>query len=491
MKNKISKIICLLMALVVIALSLFASLTVKAETSDFTMKEFDKAYITFVFDDGEMPFSKECYEIFKDFKMPMCCALVADKVRTDKETAEFFKEIELAGCEILSHTLSHDVLHKDNCSLTNVEKQIGDSFKVLTSLGFTVNGIIEVGDDGRQATANYNLIETVTRKYYKYSNAYGVSPQYKKERIWLKDNTLASIKLRIDNAISEKEWMVISAHDFTEFSKNNMTELLSYIASKGASKVKVATWDYVYKNFGVYTGEKIPSKEIMESVCESFGHDIKNGKINKEATCTENAIATGECDRCGKNGTYEVAGTAAHKFGKYEKNTIATCQELGTLIAKCTVEGCNGTSVIQDSKNGYKEHIYRAYTVKVATTEESGIAENRCESCSKVKNTIIIPKGKTLYDVLNKEDFTSSVVHSSREQSSDTASDSKETESSEVTSSEEEEENTVEEMSDFDNDFDQDTLTTVLIIIVIVVCLASWIGIGFFVYKIIKNRNQQ
>lgn len=488
MKNKISKVLCILMAVVVIAVLLLASLIVKAEINDFTMREFDKAYITFVFDDGKMPFSKECYEIFKDFKVPMCCALVANKVSADKETAEFFKEIESAGCEILSHTLSHDVLHEDNCSITNIETQIGDSFKVLTSLGFTVNGVIEVGDDGREATANYNLIETITRKYYKYSNAYGVSPQYKKERIWLKDNTLDSIKSRIDNAISEKEWLVISAHDFTEFSKKNMTELLSYIDSKGASKVKVVTWDYVYKNFGVYTGEKIPSKEIMESVCESFGHDIKNGKIKKKATCTENAIATGECDRCGKKGTYEIAGTAAHKFGKYEKNTIATCQELGTLIARCTVKGCNGASVIQDIKNGFKEHSYKAHTVIEATTEESGIAENRCEICSKVKNTIIIPKGKTLYDVLNKEDFTSSVVDSGEEQSSDTSSDYKD-ESSKVSLSEEE--NTVEEMSDFDNDFDQDALTMVLIIIVIVVCLASWIGIGFFVYKIIKNRNQQ
>lgn len=490
MKNKLSKIICLLMAVTLIAVSLFGIVTVKAETNDFSMKKFDKAYITFVFDDGRMPFSKQCYELFKDFNMPAGFALIANKISTDEETADFFKKIEAEGYEILSHTLSHDALHEDNCNLATVEKQIGDSFKVLTSLGFTVNGIIEVGNGGQESTANYDLIETVTRKYYKYSNAYGVSPQYKKERIWLKDNTLESIKSRIDKAISEKEWLVISAHDFTEFSKNNMTELLSYIDSKGASKVKVATWNYVYKNFGVYTGEKIPSKEILESVCKSFGHDIKDGEIKKKATCTENAIAKGKCERCGKSGTYEVAYTAGHKFGKYEQKTIATCEELGTLIAKCTVKGCNGTSIIYDSESGYAKHSYRAVTVKEATLKESGLAENRCEYCSKVKNTIIIPKGKTLYDVLNKDDVTSSIDDSSQEQTSDTSSDDK-AESSEVTSSEEKEENAVEEISDFDNSFNEDTMAKVLIIVVIVVCVASWIGIGLFVYKTIKRRNKE
>ena len=150
MKNKISKIICLLMAVTLIAVSLFGIVTVKAETNDFTMKKFDKAYITFVFDDGRMPFSKQCYELFKDFNMPAGFSLIANKISTDEETADFFKKIEAEGYEILSHTLSHDALHEDNCNLATVEKQIGDSFKVLTSLGFTVNGIIEVGKAGRK-----------------------------------------------------------------------------------------------------------------------------------------------------------------------------------------------------------------------------------------------------------------------------------------------------------------------------------------------------
>ena len=56
---------------------------------------------------------------------------------------------------------------------------------------------------------------------------------------------------------------------------------------------------------------------------------------------------------------------------------------------------------------------------------------------------------------------------------------------------EEKEENAVEEISDFDNSFNEDTMAKVLIIVVIVVCVASWIGIGLFVYKTIKKRNKE
>ncbi|MBQ4120053.1 MAG: polysaccharide deacetylase family protein [Clostridia bacterium] len=502
MKNKLSKVLCFLIVVAVISISLFATLTVKAQTNDFTMKAFDKAYITFVFDDGKMPFSKQCFNLFKGFDMPICYSLIANKILGDEDTANFFKKAQSQGCEILSHTLTHEALHEDNCNLPNIEKQIGDSFKVLTSLGFNVNGIIEVGDGGKEATANYNLIETVTRKYYKYSNAYGVSPQYKKERILLKDNTLDSIKLRIDKAISEKEWLVISAHDFTEFSKNNMTELLSYIDSKEESKAKVVTWNYIYKNFGVYTGEEIPSKAVIESVCESFGHDIENGKIKKKATCTENAVATGKCERCGKSGTYEVADTAGHKFGEYEQKTKATCQEFATLIAKCTVKGCNATSVIYDSKGGYKPHSYYPVAIKDATNDATGLAENKCEYCGKVKGTIIIPKGKSIYDIIYEQSISSQNQSSaygtseSENQSSTELSKPNEESASEETSSKEEakvesDDNVAEEVSDFEDGEKEGTVAIILIAVVAVVCLALWGGIGYFIYKNIKKQQPE
>lgn len=502
MKKKLNKIFCLLMMVIIIAISLFITLSVQAATNDFTMKAFDKAYITFVFDDGKMPFSKQCYQIFEDFKMPMCCALIADKVGADEETASFFKKAQAAGCEILSHTSNHDLLHEDNCNINTVEKLLGDSYRVLTALGFNVNGIIETGNGGDEATADYELIETVSRKYYKYSNAYGVSPQYKKERIWLKDNTLDSMKSLIDKAINEKEWLVIAAHDFTEFSKENMTELLKYIDSKGKKNVEVVTWNYVYKTFGNYTGPKVPTTAAIESVCETQGHDIENGKLTKKATCLKNAVAEGKCKRCGKKGTYEIEGTAGHKFGEYVNDNNATCREFATKTAKCTIKGCNATSVIYDSKGGYKPHSYYPVAIKEATDDATGLAENKCEYCGKVKGTIIIPKGKSIYDIIYEQSISSQNQSSAYDtsepenQSSTEVSKPNEESALEETSSKEEtkvesDNNVAEELPDFEDGEKEGAVAIILIVVVAVICLALWGGIGYFIYKNIKKQEPE
>ncbi len=219
----------------------------------FSMKAFDKAYLTFIFDDGHIGFTKECFELFQSYGMPMGCAIVAAKVMENPEDIDLFLKIEKAGGEIFSHTYNHHALHKDNCTLEKIETELGDSYRALTKLGFKINGIIEAGNGGGENTANYELIETVSRKYYKYSNAYGVSPQYNKSRTWLPNHTLESGKKRISQAIENKEWLVISAHHFGEYSKENMTELLKFIDSKGKDKAEVVTWNYVYENFGNFT----------------------------------------------------------------------------------------------------------------------------------------------------------------------------------------------------------------------------------------------
>ena len=61
------------------------------------MKEFDKAYITFVFDDGRMPFTKECYDLFLTYEMPICCAVIACKVQKDTELFSVLKDVEKTG----------------------------------------------------------------------------------------------------------------------------------------------------------------------------------------------------------------------------------------------------------------------------------------------------------------------------------------------------------------------------------------------------------
>lgn len=255
--------------MVLLSLTLLLSTTTFTSSAegDFTMKEFDKAYITFVFDDGNMPFTKECYYLFKAYNTPMCCAVVANKVDNNPELISILKEVEKSGGEVLSHTYTHSAFSK-NSTVSDFEFQLKNSYVHLAGLGFKINGVIEAGSGGGEAEANYELMETVTRKYYKYSNAYGVSPQYKKKRTWFSyaSDKVAFAKAEIDRAIQNKEWIVFAAHSFNEISQEDMSEVLRYIKSKSANEIAVVNWNYIYENFGEYTGPQVPTAAALKAV---------------------------------------------------------------------------------------------------------------------------------------------------------------------------------------------------------------------------------
>jgi peptidoglycan/xylan/chitin deacetylase (PgdA/CDA1 family) len=232
---------------------LFSSIfIVSASEEDYIMKDFDKGYITFVFDDNNSMFTNECYQVFKEYNMPMCCAVIANQVEKNPSLITLLKDIENDGGEILSHTYDHTVF-VEGTPIETVEYQLKQSFVVLKSLGFNVNGIIETGNGGGEKTADYEMIESVTRKYYKYSNAYGVSSQYNKSRIWFFDITVESMKTIIDKAVAEKQWFVLSAHNFKEMPKEDLIEILNYINAKDKENIEVVNWNYIYENFFVVT----------------------------------------------------------------------------------------------------------------------------------------------------------------------------------------------------------------------------------------------
>ena len=247
---------------------MLSTLTFTASSEgDFKMKEFDKAYITFVFDDGNMPFTEQCYNLFKKHNLPVCFSIIANKVNNDPQLISILKDTEKMGGEVLSHTYSHSAFNEFS-GKEDFEYQLGKSFVHLRALGFNVNGVIEAGNGGNEAKANYELMETVTRKYYKYSNAYGVSPQYKKKRTWLSyaNDKYAFAKATIDDAIAKKEWVVFSAHSFNEAPYEDLNKILTYIKEKGTQQVEVVNWNYIYTNFGEYKGPAVPTSAALASV---------------------------------------------------------------------------------------------------------------------------------------------------------------------------------------------------------------------------------
>ncbi len=270
-------------------LLIFATMTpaTVSAAEDFYLKEFDKAYVTFVFDDcyetlsGKYSgnFFKEALALFKQYNFPMCMAATGENVKVESKR-KLLKELETAGGEVLSHTYDHTTITSANSTVDVFEKQLGDSYALISAYGFKVNGIIASGNNGGENTANFELMEPITRKYYKYSNLYGVSSQYdyKKldgegiQRRWI--TNAESTKKIIDQVIEKKEWIVLSAHHFGEIPKSELEAILEYLFQKSMiDKVEVVTWNYIYENFGVYSGPQVPTAEASAKV-EQFKKTI-------------------------------------------------------------------------------------------------------------------------------------------------------------------------------------------------------------------------
>lgn len=266
-----------------LVLLLQSSMVDVSASGDFTMKKFDKAYVTIIFDDNRMPFTEECFELFKKYDIPLSCAVIAQNTNKNPELVKLLKEIEAEGGEILSHTYSHYVFTDADTTeaeedLELLEYEFGESFRLLRSYGLDVNGIICTGNGGGEASADYNLIEGVTRKYYKYSDLYGVSPQYQNKR---KAMTTGRGSIRyIEEAQKNKDWIILFAHDFNDISKKHLEQVLQYISEN--DDVEAVTWKYIYDNFGVYTGKAVPTDEALESVPEILPDDDTSTEQNND-----------------------------------------------------------------------------------------------------------------------------------------------------------------------------------------------------------------
>lgn len=479
MKKVICKIISLVISVIVMAGAVFA-IPSQAATNDFSMKPFDKAYVTFLFDDGRMPFTQECFDVFKKYNMPMCCDIVANRVGN----ADLFLQIQEAGGEIFSHTLTHNALTSKNSNTENIEKELGDSYRILTGMGFNINGVIETGNGGGEKTAKYDLIEPISRKYYKYSNAYGTSDQYNIDRRWLKGETLETAKGLINDAINKNEWITLWAHDFSEFSKDDMDKLLSYINSKGKNTVEVVTWNYIYENFVDYRGPQVPTVEAIESVCATQGHDLKNAVVEKAATCEDGPVMKGECKRCGKSNVTKQSKDDAlgHKFEKYISDNNSDCTKYGTKTAKCSNKGCNATDTKTDYESGKKKHDLKTVTVKEATKITDGLAEIKCSNCGYVDKKVTIPKGKDAEDVVSSElikNDTSSTTESVSQGQGTSSDDS----SSTIENGAKEEQST-----NNSNKTDKKMSGLTILLIAISVLLVAGTGVVvFFIIKIIRK----
>lgn len=416
MKSKRIKVISVLLVLALLVSSLVFS--VNAE-EDFTWETYDKGYITIVFDDGKMPITQQAAEIFEEFGMPMSAAIPAKLVEYDNELYHVLMDIQDNGGEILSHGYNHipivDTTNPEYASKTNnaaryidtssatavadMDYELGESWRKLNNLGFNVNGMIQVGCGGAEGTADFELVESVARKYYKYSDGSGVSPQYKLTRRSASWDTLANLKKRIDNAATNKTWQVLYVHSFKEITSDASTEdgailreVLQYIKDKNGA-VEVVTYNGMYNAFGKYTGPAVPTADALASLDSievkdyyvmSTGHDgagtAGDGRSQSTPAATvADAIATAKSDGLGKGDVANVyILQEADGYDKFDTTTSKTLVSGNKTYYKHNMtawaDGINNTITEHDFKlvvkspEGQQNHL--AYNSYVANTAD-------------------------------------------------------------------------------------------------------------------------
>ncbi len=253
----------------------------------FSWKELDNGYVTFIYDDGNDIASLST--IAKKYNIPFCFSIIGKTVDPDNNQRNLvltkqLLELQNRGCEILSHTYSHNAFSEES-DVQTIEQELSLSYTALTKAGFVVNGIIEAGSGGGENKVDYNLVEAASQKYYKYSDSYGTSPQYKFERTWM--SKLGTVKGAVNKAQRNKSWLVLSAHSLKDLSASELENLIEYITKEKG--MQIVTVKYMYENFGqyptaqdfgptYYTVDFLSSEgEILKSEVVKAGDEVPTG----------------------------------------------------------------------------------------------------------------------------------------------------------------------------------------------------------------------
>ena len=165
------------------------------------------------------------------------------------------------------------------------------------------------------------------------------------------------------------------------------------IAKTGHTEVKdaavAATCESEGKTEGSHCdvcGTVIKKQEIIPAT----GHSWDNGKITKEATCTEAGEKIYTCTTCQKTKTEVIASTGHSKITKFVKN--ATCETegyTGDIYCKNCGELLEEGKVTEKLPHTWQE----TQTVQEATCTEAGEKIYTCTTCNRTKTEQIPATG--------------------------------------------------------------------------------------------------
>jgi peptidoglycan/xylan/chitin deacetylase (PgdA/CDA1 family) len=169
-----------------------------------------KPLVTFVFDDGNETDYTVARDIFKAQGEVACAAVVTGWVNTKNYlSVTELHELRKDGWEILGHTVSHPNLR--DLSESQIEDELSRSKAALESWGLPVRNLVYPYNKSNET------IGMIAGKYYRSGRAGGsmLNP-YRLDRYELKSysikHNLSKMKSYIDNAYSEKRWLIFYHH---------------------------------------------------------------------------------------------------------------------------------------------------------------------------------------------------------------------------------------------------------------------------------------
>ncbi|MBI4848334.1 MAG: polysaccharide deacetylase family protein [Nitrospirae bacterium] len=194
-------------ALILLLISSCRGVTTK-ETS--VMDSKSKPLVTFVFDDGNETDYTVARDIFKSHAEVACAAITTNWLDTKNYlSASQLGELQKDGWEILSHTESHPNLRA--LSGSQVETELSRSKSTLEDLGLTVKNLVYPYNKTNR------MVKEIAGKYYRSAREGGsmlnlyILDRYELKSYSIKHN-LSKMESYIDNAYSEKKWLIFYHH---------------------------------------------------------------------------------------------------------------------------------------------------------------------------------------------------------------------------------------------------------------------------------------
>lgn len=217
-----------------------------ADNWDYTPS---KAYITFVVDDTR-PDMDQIMAMFEKKQVPLCASTIVNNLPFvasggTSTRAELCRQLEARGGEILVHD-SEVITEKTVQDYDTLFRHFYDNKKRLELYGLHPKGTILAGGNG--FIRGNDITDMWVRQFYDYSDLHGteaLKEPYFHPRTNLGYN-LENYRQMVDEAISERQWLVFYFHSLNEVSLEELEEVLDYVKAQGQNRIEPITYRNLY-----------------------------------------------------------------------------------------------------------------------------------------------------------------------------------------------------------------------------------------------------